>query len=72
MICLRSCPAGAIKGGKRVVHVIDQDKCTNCGTCLNICPPRFAAVVKTSGEMPAIPAEPVPVGFVSETHGGQQ
>jgi NADH-quinone oxidoreductase subunit F len=72
MICLRSCPAGAIKGGKRVVHVIDQDKCTKCGTCLNICPPRFAAVVKTSGEMPAIPAEPVPIGSASESHGGQQ
>jgi len=70
MICLRSCPAGAIKGGKRVVHVIDQDKCTKCGTCLNVCPPRFAAVVKTSGERPAIPAEPVPVGFANETHGG--
>jgi NADH-quinone oxidoreductase subunit F len=72
MICLRSCPAEAIKGGKRVVHVIDQDKCTKCGTCLNVCPPRFAAVVKTSGEMPAIPAEPVPIGSASETHGGQQ
>jgi NADH:ubiquinone oxidoreductase subunit F (NADH-binding)/Pyruvate/2-oxoacid:ferredoxin oxidoreductase delta subunit/(2Fe-2S) ferredoxin len=72
MICLRSCPAGAIRGGKRVVHVIDQDKCTKCGTCLNVCPPRFAAVVKTSGERPAIPEEPVPVGFTSETHGGQQ
>jgi NADH-quinone oxidoreductase subunit F len=72
MICLRSCPAGAIKGGKRVVHVIDQDKCTKCGTCLDICPPRFNAVVKTSGERPAIPEEPVPIGFASKTHGGQQ
>lgn len=72
VICLRSCPAGAIRGGKRVVHVIDQDKCTKCGTCLNVCPPRFAAVVKTSGERPAIPEEPVPVGFTSKTHGGQQ
>jgi len=72
MICLRSCPAGAIKGGKRVVHVIDQDKCTKCGTCLNVCPPRFSAVVKTSGEMPAISAEPVPVGSASESHGDQQ
>jgi NADH-quinone oxidoreductase subunit F len=72
MICLRYCPAGAIKGGKRVVHVIDQGKCTKCGTCLNVCPPRFAAVVKTSGERPAIPEEPVPVGFTNKTDGGQQ
>jgi NADH:ubiquinone oxidoreductase subunit F (NADH-binding)/Pyruvate/2-oxoacid:ferredoxin oxidoreductase delta subunit len=72
MICLRSCPAGAIKGGKRVTHVIDQDKCTKCGTCLDICPPRFNAVIKTSGERPAIPEEPVPIGSASKTHGGQQ
>jgi NADH:ubiquinone oxidoreductase subunit F (NADH-binding)/NAD-dependent dihydropyrimidine dehydrogenase PreA subunit/(2Fe-2S) ferredoxin len=72
MICLRSCPAGAVKGGKRVVHVIDQDKCTKCGTCLDICPPRFNAVVKTSGERPAIPEEPVPISSTSKTHGGQQ
>jgi len=72
MICLRSCPAGAIKGGKRVVHVIDQDKCTKCGNCLNDCPPRFGAVIKTSGEKPAIPEEPVPIGFTGNTDAGQQ
>jgi NADH-quinone oxidoreductase subunit F len=72
MICLRSCPAEAIKGGKRVVHVIDQDKCTKCGTCLSLCPPRFGAVVKTSGERPAIPEEPVPIGSASKTQGDQQ
>jgi NADH-quinone oxidoreductase subunit F len=72
MICHRSCPAGAIKGGKRLVHVIDPDKCTKCGTCLDVCPPRFCAVVKTSGERPAIPAEPVPIGSASKTDGGQQ
>jgi NADH:ubiquinone oxidoreductase subunit F (NADH-binding)/NAD-dependent dihydropyrimidine dehydrogenase PreA subunit/(2Fe-2S) ferredoxin len=72
MICLRSCPAGAVKGGKKVVHVIDQDKCTKCGTCLSLCPPRFGAVIKTSGEKPAIPEEPVPIGSASKTHEGQQ
>ena len=72
MICLRACPAGAIKGGKRVVHVIDQDKCTKCGNCLNDCPPRFGAVIKTSGEKPAIPEEPVPIGFTGNTDAGQQ
>ena len=50
MICHRKCPAGAIDGGKNRIHVIDQDKCTNCGTCLEVCPPRFAAVKKISGE----------------------
>jgi NADH-quinone oxidoreductase subunit F len=70
MICLRACPAGAIKGGKRVVHVIDQDKCTKCGTCMNVCPPRFNAVIKTSGEKPEIPEEPVPIGFADNTEAG--
>jgi NADH-quinone oxidoreductase subunit F len=70
MICLRACPAGAIKGGKRVVHVIDQDKCTKCGTCMNVCPPRFSAVIKTSGEKPEIPEEPVPIGFTGNTDAG--
>jgi NADH-quinone oxidoreductase subunit F len=70
MICLRACPAGAIKGGKRVVHVIDQDKCTKCGTCMNVCPPRFSAVIKTSGEKPEIPEEPVPIGFGGNTEAG--
>ena len=37
-ICLRACPAEAIRGGKRMVHVIDQSKCTRCGTCMEVCP----------------------------------
>jgi NADH-quinone oxidoreductase subunit F len=61
MICLRNCPANAIKGGKKLVHVIDQSKCTKCGTCLDVCPPRFSAVVKISGEKPRLPQEPVPL-----------
>src|SRR4030043_368436 len=31
-ICLRACPVEAISGGKRMIHVIDQDKCIKCGT----------------------------------------
>jgi NADH-quinone oxidoreductase subunit F len=50
MICHRKCPAGAIDGGKNQIHVIDQNKCTNCGTCFEVCPPRFGAVKKISGE----------------------
>ena len=47
MICLRNCPVGAISGGKKQVHVIDQNKCTKCGTCFEVCPSRFGAVTKT-------------------------
>jgi NADH:ubiquinone oxidoreductase subunit F (NADH-binding)/NAD-dependent dihydropyrimidine dehydrogenase PreA subunit len=61
MICLKNCPVEAIKGGKRMIHVIDQEKCIKCGTCLDFCPPRFNAVIKVSGEHPAVPEEPIPV-----------
>ena len=61
-ICLRACPAEAIRGGKRLVHVIDQSKCTRCGTCLEVCPAKFDAVFTTSGEPVAVSAEPFPVG----------
>ena len=61
MICLRNCPVEAIKGGKRLVHVVDQSKCTHCGTCLDVCPPRFGAVAKVSGQRIEVPEEPIPV-----------
>jgi NADH:ubiquinone oxidoreductase subunit F (NADH-binding)/(2Fe-2S) ferredoxin/ferredoxin len=50
MICLRKCPAEAIIGGKNQIHVIDQGKCTKCGTCFEVCPDRFGAVTRLSGE----------------------
>jgi NADH:ubiquinone oxidoreductase subunit F (NADH-binding)/(2Fe-2S) ferredoxin/Pyruvate/2-oxoacid:ferredoxin oxidoreductase delta subunit len=58
MICGRECPVGAISGGKGLIHVIDQAKCTKCGTCLDVCPSRFSAIRKISGEpVPAPPSE---------------
>jgi len=57
LICLRNCPAEAISGGKNLVHVIDQAKCTKCGTCFDVCPPRFSAVTRLSG-VPVPPAPP--------------
>lgn len=64
-ICARACPAEAIMGGKRMVHVIDQSKCIKCGSCLDVCPTKFSAVAKISGEPVAAPTEPVPVGSKS-------
>ena len=57
--CGRKCPAGAIEGGKNLIHVVVQDKCTKCGSCLEACPARFGAVRKISGEPvpPPIPEE---------------
>jgi len=34
------CPAGAIKQDGYGLPTIDQEKCTNCGKCVKICPTR--------------------------------
>jgi NADH-quinone oxidoreductase subunit F len=68
--CLRECPVAAITGGKNLVHVIDQDTCTKCGTCLEVCPPRFAAVLILSGE--PVPPAPPQGTKVERTKGTQQ
>lgn len=49
-VCLKECPAGAIAGGLKHVHIIDQSTCTKCGQCLEVCPPKVSAVVKVTGE----------------------
>ena len=63
-LCLKNCPAGAIKGETKHIHVIDQTVCNKCGECLEICPPKVAAVVKLSGSeaqrLQSLPA-PTPV-----------
>ena len=46
--CVLTCPTEAIKGEKGEVKVIDQEKCSKCGTCLEVCPPEYNAVVKLS------------------------
>jgi len=58
-ICLKECPAEAIDGAKRTIHIIDQEKCTGCGVCFDVCPSRFDAVRRISGEPvpPPIPEE---------------
>ncbi len=58
MICARRCPEEAIASGKGLIHVIDQEKCIKCGTCFDVCPTKFNAVVKISG---APVPEPLPV-----------
>jgi len=60
-ICARECPAVAINGAKRMVHVVDQKRCIKCGNCVNVCPERFSAIIKVSGEKIDVPPEPTPV-----------
>ncbi len=68
-ICLRACPADAISGGKRMVHIIDQNECIRCGTCLEVCPPRFNAVSKVPGKEVTVPSEPIAVTGTKSTAG---
>jgi NADH-quinone oxidoreductase subunit F len=46
--CVLMCPTEAIKGGKGEVKVIDQEKCSKCSTCREVCPPEYNAVIKIS------------------------
>jgi NADH:ubiquinone oxidoreductase subunit F (NADH-binding)/(2Fe-2S) ferredoxin/Pyruvate/2-oxoacid:ferredoxin oxidoreductase delta subunit len=48
LLCLKHCPADAIAGRLKEVHVIDQAACIKCGACANVCPPKIRAVTKTS------------------------
>jgi NADH-quinone oxidoreductase subunit F len=44
MVCLKSCPVGAITGSKDEVHSIDVTECIKCGTCLDLCKRKKNAV----------------------------
>jgi Fe-S-cluster-containing hydrogenase component 2 len=59
MTCAKRCPVEAIISAKNQIHVIEQEKCIKCGTCLEVCPPKFRAVTKISGEPvpPPLPEE---------------
>jgi len=46
--CVLTCPTEAIGGGVGKAKHIDQEKCVNCGTCRDVCPPEYDAVVKLS------------------------
>ena len=41
-LCARACPAGAITGKVKEVHVIDTAKCVKCGACMEKC--KFGAI----------------------------
>ncbi|MBL7119735.1 MAG: NADH-quinone oxidoreductase subunit NuoF [Dehalococcoidia bacterium] len=46
--CVLTCPTEAISGEKGETKVIDQAKCVKCGTCEEVCPPEYNAVIKIS------------------------
>lgn len=43
-LCARNCPANAITGSVKNLHVIDPEKCIKCGVCMEKC--KFDAVYK--------------------------
>ena len=43
-LCARTCPADAIIGSVREVHMINPEKCLKCGACIDKC--RFGAIYK--------------------------
>ena len=49
VLCLKSCPEIAISGEPKKVHVIDQELCSSCGICYDICPTKMSAVIKKPG-----------------------
>ena len=57
--CVLVCPTEAIKGGKGEIKVIDQEKCSKCGTCREVCPPEYHAVTKISpiSKLPPVPMD---------------
>jgi len=42
-VCAKKCPVEAIQGKVKELHIIDQDKCTKCGICKDVC--KFDAVI---------------------------
>ena len=37
LLCVKPCPTEAITGEKKKLHTIDQDKCIQCGVCMDVC-----------------------------------
>ena len=58
-ICARNCPVEAIDGRPGYIHIINQEKCIKCGTCMDVC--TFGSVIKLSGEKIDTPLRPIPV-----------
>jgi len=45
MLCIKTCPEGAITGTKKQQHVIDTSKCIKCGTCKDVCKSEAVQIV---------------------------
>src|SRR5208283_2935889 len=43
-LCVKQCPAQALKGDKNTPVNIIQEKCIRCGVCFDVCPKKCRAV----------------------------
>ncbi|MBT3242621.1 MAG: NADH-quinone oxidoreductase subunit NuoF [Bacteroidetes bacterium] len=41
-VCAKNCPVDTIRGARKELHFIEQDKCTHCGVCFSKC--KFDAI----------------------------
>jgi NADH-quinone oxidoreductase subunit F/NADP-reducing hydrogenase subunit HndC len=55
LLCFKACSSEAIVGEFKKPHVIDQAKCTKCGSCFDVCPPKVNAVEILSGQLGGAP-----------------
>jgi len=46
--CVLACPAEAIFSDAKGIKVVDQPKCTKCGSCELVCPTEYNAVIRLS------------------------
>lgn len=51
-ICRKWCPSGAISGGVKKQHTIDQSKCTHCGKCIEHC--KFRGAFRLDYSIPEV------------------
>jgi len=47
--CVRPCPTTAISGERHDVHIINPQRCIECGTCGRVCP--YEAVLTPQGRL---------------------
>jgi len=50
LLCLNSCPYGAIEIASSGLPQIKLSSCEGCGLCSSVCPEEFQAVKKISGK----------------------